>query len=77
MVNAQIKVGVFQNIEVWFLDILIALLSRSTVVRSCVRGVIRPLARKPFYLVCTLIGASCVLGMISGYLFYLITFGVR
>jgi hypothetical protein len=77
MVNIEMKVGIFQSIEIWFLDLMINLLSRSTLVRGCVRRMMGLVSERPISLFFALLSVTCFFGVISGYIFYLLAFNLR
>ncbi len=71
------KPNFFQRLELWFWDWAIQTLSRSTLTRSCLRNAYQFVTYKPVFLSSLLIGGSGMVGLLSGYLFRVLTLAVR
>ena len=71
------KTPLFKSIELIFLDWMINMLSSSTWMRRCVLQTHAVLISKYLYLLGMLVMIGCFLGVVSGYIFYLLLLAVR
>ncbi len=71
MVSVQFKSNLFQNIEVWLLDIVIHLLSSSIFVRSFIRNTAGLVISRQIYFWGLVVGTSCLMGAASSVMLFL------
>lgn len=67
---------VFHRVELWALDFVITQLSQSRA-RLLLGEVLQFAASKPIFVSGVLICASCFVGLMSGYLFHILTLSPR
>ena len=77
IMKMDLRTPLFKSVELMFLDWVINLLSSSVWVRRCVLQTYAVLISKYLYLLGMLVMISCFVGMVSGYIFYLLMFTVR
>ena len=66
MVGMNAKNNLFDSLELWVLDMVIYLLSQSTILRGLIRGISDVFSGKQKLLLILLIFASLILGILSG-----------
>lgn len=71
------KINVLKNFELWFLDFAIGLLSRSITIQSFCRQIYFLANKRGLFLLSILVSISSLMGMVSGYYFYIATLGLR
>lgn len=71
------KIGVFKNFELWFLDFAIGLLSRSSMIQVFCRQIYFLANKRSLFFLSILVSISSLMGMVSGYYFYMVTLGPR
>jgi len=70
------RLNIFQSFELWFLDTVIQLLSRSNTAQSFWKQMY-PLLSGRMVLISLLISFSSFMGLISGFFFYMYAIGTR